>query len=367
MGKRSLQGSRLHAVVAVAAVTLVTTGVLASASVSAPGSFMFKVTNLVSDQPGAAASVDPDLVNAWGLASSPTSPWWVSDNGTDVSTLYRADGSKVGLTVGVASEPTGMVNNTGSSFKVTNGTTSAAAAFIFSTEEGTILGWNPTVAPTTAEVAVPNTDDAVYKGLAIASTGAGDRLYATDFHNDRVDVFDGNFAKVNVAGAFVDPSIPSGYAPFGIQNVGGKIAVTYAEQDADRHDDVAGFGHGFVDVYDTNGTLLSRVASRGFLNSPWGIAMAPNDFGNAGGDLLIGNFGDGHITAFEPRPDGSFRFAEQLRTSSVRKLVTIDGLWALEFGKGTVSNGPATTLFFTAGPGGESHGLFGTITATGSG
>ena len=320
------------------------------------------MTNLVSDQSGVAASQDTDLVNAWGLASSPTSPWWVSDNGTDVSTLYRADGSKVGLTVAVPSAPTGIVNNTGSSFKVTNGTTSAAAVFIFSTEEGEILGWNPTVAATTAEVAVPNTDDAVYKGLAIASTAGGDRLYATDFHNGRIDEFDGTFANVTGSGAFVDPNLPSGYAPFGIQNVGGKLVVTYAKQDADRHDDVAGLGNGFVDVYDTSGVLLSRAASRGFLDSPWGIALAPSDFGNAGGDLLIGNFGDGHITAFAPRPDGSFAFDGQLHTSSIRIPVAIDGLWALQFGKGATNNGPTNTLFFTAGPGGESHGLFGTIT-----
>ncbi len=364
---RNFKRHRLLPVTALAAVSVVAIVVLvASAAAALPGN-SFTVTNLVSDQPGVAQSVDPNLVNAWGLASGATSPWWVSDNGTDVSTLYRADGSKVALTVSVPSAPTGVVNNAGSSFVVKNGTKSAAAVFIFSTEDGTILGWNPTVAATTAEVAVPNTDDAVYKGLAIASTSGGDRLYATDFHNGRVDEFDGSFTNVTASGAFVDPSIPSGYAPFGIQNVGGKIVVTYAKQDADRHDDVAGIGHGFVDIYSTSGALLGRVTSpsRLFLNSPWGIAMAPDGFGSLGGDLLIGNFGDGHITAFAPGPNGDFRFVTQLRMNSVRQFVSIDGLWALQFGKNTTNNGPASTLFFTAGPGGESHGLFGTITSNG--
>ena len=165
-------------------------------------------------------------------------------------------------------------------------------------------------------------------------------------------------------GSFTDPHIPSGYAPFGIQNVGGNIVVTYAQQDDDAEDDVPGLGHGFVDIFDTSGALLTRVASRGLLNSPWGIAMAPDGFGNVGGDLLIGNFGDGHINAFAPMPRRLvFLPLGRLRTNSIRKLLTIDGLWALQFGKNTPNNGPATTLFFTAGPGGESHGLFGTITA----
>ncbi len=351
------------AAVTVAAAIIVTAALVASAAASSRSFTRFTVTNLVSDQPGVAASVDPNLVNAWGLTSLPTSPWWVADNGTDVSTLYRADGSKPPLTVSVPNAPTGAVSNTGSNFVVKDGAKSGAALFIFATEEGQILGWNPNVAPTTAEVAVPNTDGAIYKGLAIASTAGGDRLYATDFHNGRVDVFDGSFTNVTAPGSFVDSHIPSGYAPFGIQNVGGKIVVTYAKQDADREDDVAGFAHGFVDLYDTSGTLLTRVATRGFLNSPWGIALAPDGFGDLGGDLLVGNFGDGRINAFEPRRDGSFRPLGELRTSSIRKVLTIDGLWALQFGKNTPNNGPATTLFFTAGPGGESHGLFGTITA----
>jgi uncharacterized protein (TIGR03118 family) len=360
MSKRLTRRNLVHVVATAAGTALVAAALVASAA-AAQGS-SFTVTKLVSDQPGVAANVDPNLVNAWGLTSLPTSPWWVADNGTNVSTLYRADGSKVPLTVGVANAPTGAVSNTGSSFVVTNGTTSAPAAFIFATEEGQILGWNPSVAATTAEVAVPNLDGAVYKGLTSASTLGGDRLYATDFHNGRVDVFDGSFTNVTAPGAFVDRHIPSSYAPFGIQNVGGNIIVTYAKQDADRHDDVAGQGHGFVDMFDTSGALLGRVARHGQLNSPWGIAMAPAGFGEFAGDLLVGNFGDGQVSAFEPRHHGEFEPDGQLRTSK-HKVLAIDGLWALQFGKNTVNNGPATTLFFTAGPDGESHGLFGTITA----
>jgi uncharacterized protein (TIGR03118 family) len=341
------------AIAAAAAVLALLTGAGASA---APQN-SYTVTNLVSDQQGVALHQDSSLVNAWGLTARPTSPWWVSDNGTDVSTLYTADGTKVPLTVDVKSAPTGAVANLGSAFAVSNGMTSAPALFIFSTEEGTILGWNPTVLPTTAVVAVPNTTGAIYKGLAIA----GNRLYATDFHNGRVDVFDGNFQPVTTAGGFVDQQIPADYAPFGIQNVEGAIVVTYAKQDADAEDDVAGQGHGFVDMFDTNGNLIVRVAQHGQLNSPWGVAMAPASFGAFGGDLLIGNFGDGEISAFAPQPDGTFELVGQLRGAD-HKVISIDGLWALQFGKGAPNNGPPTTLFFTAGPEDESHGLFGTIT-----
>jgi uncharacterized protein (TIGR03118 family) len=336
---------------------------IVGAGASAAPENAYTVTKLVSDQAGVAAHQDPSLVNAWGLTARATSPWWVADNGKDVSTLYTADGTKQGLTVDVKGAPTGAVATppapSGTSpFAVSNGTAVAPAIFIFSTEEGKILGWNPGVAPTAAVVAVDNSPEhAVYKGLAIA----GNRLYATDFHNGRVDVFDDHFQPVNTSGGFVDPHIPVGYAPFGIQNVGGKIVVTYAKQDADAHDDVPGQGHGFVDMFDTDGNLIVRVAQHGQLNSPWGIAMAPASFGAFGGDLLIGNFGDGEIGAFAPQPDGTFELVGQLRSGN--KVLSIDGLWSLQFGMGAPNNGPTTTLFFTAGPDGESHGLFGTITA----
>jgi uncharacterized protein (TIGR03118 family) len=200
---------------------------------------------------------------------------------------------------------------------------------------------------------------AIYKGLAIASTASGDRLYATNFHANRVEVFDGQFHPVISAGAFTDPTLPAGYAPFGIQNLGGTIYVTYALQDADAEDDVAGPGHGFVDAFDTNGNLIRRVASGDELNSPWGLALAPADFGAFSNDLLIGNFGDGRIHAFDP----ATLEARGPLHSADGPPIAIDGLWALSFGKGAANNanGPANTLFFTAGPDGEQHGLFGTL------
>jgi uncharacterized protein (TIGR03118 family) len=338
--------------------TAVALALVLGAGASAASQNLYTVTNLVSDQEGVAAHQDSSLVNAWGLTSLPTSPWWVADNETNVSTLYIADGSKVALTVDVPNAPTGAVANAGSGFVVSNDSASGPARFIFATEEGKILGWNPGVLPTTAVVAVPNTTGAIYKGLAIA----GNRLFATDFHNGRVNVFDSDFQPVTTSGGFVDPHIPAGYAPFGIQNVNGMIVVTYAKQDAEGEDDVAGQGHGFVDLFDTDGNLIVRVAQHGQLNSPWGIAMAPASFGAFGGDLLIGNFGDGEISAFAPQPDGTFELVGQLRGAN-HKGLSIDGLWALQFGKGAANNGPTTTLFFTAGPEGESHGLFGTITA----
>ena len=313
--------------------------------------------NLVSDGFLPADHTDSHLVNAWGLTSLPGSPWWVADNGTDVSTLYTADGTPRPLVVSVPNAPTGAVSNTGPSFVVGSG----PALFLFATEEGKLLGWNMSLG-TTAQVAVDKSgEDAVFKGLAIA----GDRLYATDFHNGKVDVFDGSFGDVNTPGAFVDPSIPAGYAPFGIQNVGGDIFVTYAKQDADRHDDVAGQGLGLVDEFDASGALLGRVATHGQLNSPWGLALAPASFGRFGGDLLVGNFGDGRILAFHQMANGSYKAAGVLWNSH-GKVLSIDGLWALQFGKGAIANnGPTDTLFFTAGPAGESHGLFGTIRAAG--
>jgi len=332
--------------------------------VSAADGNSYAITVLVSDQIGVAPNQDLNLVNAWGLDATATSPWWVADNGANVATIYRANGSKVALTVNVNNAPTGLVANTTTSFVVKSGTMMGAARFIFSTEEGKILGWNPAVSPA-AVVAVDNTGaGAVYKGLAIATTAPGGPfLYATDFHNGRVDVFDGNFKPVPSA-TFADEHIHTGYAPFGIQTVGTSIIVTYAKQDDAAHDDVPGQGHGFVNMFDRSGNLIVRVANHGQLNSPWGIAMAPPaGFGAFSGHLLIGNFGDGEISAFQPQPDGTFELVGQLRGAD-HKVLSIPGLWSLQFGHGNLANnGPTTTLFFTAGPDGEQHGLFGTITA----
>jgi uncharacterized protein (TIGR03118 family) len=321
--------------------------------------------NLVADRPGHAKLTDPNLVNAWGLAFGPTTPAWVADNGTGVSTLYRGatsmdpKPSRVPLVVSIpGGAPTGAVWNGGTGFTVHSGMASGPALFLFSSEAGVISGWSPDVpAPgsTAAQVAA-TVPGAVFKGLAIADTKEGPRLYATDFHNGRVDVWNDMFAPAGKPGAFTDPNLPKGYAPFGIQTVGRRLVVTYAKQDADAMDDVHGPGLGFVDVYSTSGKLLHRLVSRGPLNAPWGIALAPKHFGGASGDLLIGNFGNGRINAFNPK---SGRFAGALRAHG-RKL-RIDGLWALEFGNGVIGN--RNTLLFTAGPKDESHGLFGTLTA----
>jgi len=331
---------------------------------SAPSRF-YEQHNLVSDGAVPADLVDAALVNAWGLVASATSPWWIADNGADLSTLYNGNtGAKLALTVSVPSAPTGVVFNGGTGFAVSNGTATAPARFIFATEEGTILGWSPAVALTQAVVAVDNSaGGAVYKGLAIASTAAGDRLYAANFHAGTVDVFDAGFHPVSAG--FSDVALPSGYAPFGIRNLGGTIYVTYALQDADRKDDVAGVGHGFVNAFDTDGHLLRRVASRGRLNSPWGLALAPADFGQFGGNLLVGNFGDGHINAFDLQrfeANGELQERGQLHAANGPP-VTIDGLWALAFGNGA-SAGPTNALFFTAGPFDEEHGLFGKLVVT---
>jgi uncharacterized protein (TIGR03118 family) len=344
-----------------AAVVVAVAGAVAGVSAAAPSN-SYQAHNLVSDQAGVADHMDPNLVNAWGLAALPGSPWWVADNGMNVSTLYIADGTPQSLVVSVPNAPTGVVANTTSDFGLSTGGASGPALFIFDTEEGAILGWNGT-AGSQAVVTVPSAGEAVFKGLAIASTGSGNRLYATDFHNGRVDVYDGTFTQLNMPGAFTDPKIPTGYAPFGIQNIGGDIFVTYAKQDAAGHDDVPGQGHGFVDEFDTNGALLQRVASHGQLNSPWGLAQAPASFGRFGGDLLIGNFGDGQINAYQQQPAGNYEHAGEL-TGTDHKSLTIDGLWSLQFGHGALAkNGPTDTLFFTAGPDGENHGLFGTIRA----
>jgi uncharacterized protein (TIGR03118 family) len=322
----------------------------------------FVQTNLVSDLPGVAAVTDPNLVNPWGLASSATSPIWVSDNGTGVSTLYNGAGQPFpiasplvvtippapGSPTGTTSAPTGVVFNTTSGF--------GGSHFLFATEDGTIEAWT---SGTSAAIAADSSPaGAIYKGLAL--DGASSRLYATNFHAGTVDVFDTNFSPVNLPSAFTDPTLPSGYAPFGIQILGGLLYVTYAQQDASGEDDVAGPGHGFVDVYDTNGVLIHRLISNGALDSPWGLALAPAGFGSFGGDLLVGNFGDGQINAFDTIT-GAFQGALQ---DPLGNPISIEGLWGLRFGNGG-NGGNQATLYFAAGIAGpddiEDHGLFGSL------
>ena len=326
---------------------------------------IYQQTNLVSDLPGMAPVTDPNLVNPWGLVASPTSPWWISDNNAGKTTLYNGQGQIIplvatipgptGSPAGTLGTPTGIVFNSTTGFVVSENGVSAPAAFIFSTEDGTIAGWSGAVDRTHAILAADRSTvgvGAVYKGLAIGSTKAGTFIYATNFRFGTVDVFDSTFKLV---GSFTDHYLPKGYAPFGIQNIGGRLYVTFALQDATRHDDVKGKGHGFVDVFNTNGKLLHRLISRGKLDSPWGLALAPANYGAFSNALLVGNFGDGFIDAY--KLNGSF--LGRLSNSSHAPIV-IDGLWGLSFGNGAGSGG-TNELFFTAGIQDESHGLFGKI------
>jgi uncharacterized protein (TIGR03118 family) len=331
----------------------------------------YTVTPLQSDNGVGGSTVDANLVNGWGIAALPTSPWWVADNGTDKSTLYRGDGTKVPLTVDVPGGPTGIVANAaGTGFVVTVGAASGSARFIFATEAGEIRGWNPNVPAansTVTEVGSASDDGASYKGLAIGTFDGNQYLYAADFHNGVVEVYDSTFAEQDWDGAFEDPGIPAGFAPFGIQNLNGMIFVTYAKQDADAGDEVAGAGLGYVSAFGTDGSFLGRVASRGALNAPWGLASAPltdghgnPGFGKFSGDLLVGNFGDGRINAFA-WTGSSWEARGHLKTANHHPLV-IDGLWGIGFGNGSGS-GPITTLYFAAGPDDESHGLYGSVTS----
>ena len=328
----------------------------------------YRVDKLVSDQAGKAAGRDKNLVNAWGLVAGPSTPWWVADNGTDVSTLYDGTGAKIPLVVKVSGAPTGAVFNGSADFVVSHSGASGPALFLFATEGGTIRGWSPGVpppAPSTKAFTVVNRAGrgAIYKGLAIAWTPDGNgHLYATDFHNNRVDVFDGMFHQVMWKGAFKDPNLPRRFAPFGIQTIGNRLFVTFAKQSPDAVDEVDGAGLGFVDVFNLHGKLLGRVASRGPLDAPWGLAWAPWNFGRFSNDLLVGNFGDGVIDAYR-WANGNWKLDGMLSKSN-GKPVAIDGLWGISFGNGAAA-GPTNSLYFTAGPDGESHGLFGNITSKG--
>jgi uncharacterized protein (TIGR03118 family) len=362
------------------AATIVTAGTLVTMALGAgPASAhttSYRQINLVSDQPGKAPLTDPDLINAWGLAASPGtnatpgSPLWVADNGSDKATLYTgataSSVNKAGLVVNVTgAAPTGQVfNSDQSAFVVSdNHGHSGSSVFIFDTENGTIDGWNPTVGATSSspstvtEVARDNGANAVYKGLAIARASDGKTyLYATNFRSGRVEAYDGTFKPVELPGGlFVDRRLPAGYGPFGIAEINGKLYVSFAKQDATLHDDVAGRGHGFVDVFTNDGAFVRRLVTRGALDSPWGLALAPAHFGQFSGDLLVGNFGNGHINAYNP---ATGTHLGQLRRPSGRPIV-IDGLWGLSFGNGNAAK--TNQLIFSAGPDHESHGLLGKI------
>jgi uncharacterized protein (TIGR03118 family) len=333
--------------------------------------------NLVSNVPGAADKVDPQLVNGWGIAFNPAAVVWVSDNGSGVSTLYDGLGNKQSLVVTIpAVNGAGQGVPTGITFNVTNDflvtvpnsnpppappTIDVAAKFLFATEDGGIFAWGPGL--TTAVQKVPAAGaatTAVYKGIAIAGDGGAHfMVYAADFHNMKIDVFDNGFNPVVVAGGFADPNIPAGFGPFNIMNIGGTLYVAYALKEANGDDEVAGAGLGFVDAFDADGVLLARVATRGKLNAPWGMALAPAGFGKFSNALLVGNFGDGTINAFDLKNGTSLG---QLRDTN-GNVLAIDGLWGLAFGNGVLSQ-PTDVLFFAAGPNDEGDGLYGFIAPT---
>jgi len=356
----------------------------------AKGPNRYVITNLTADLPGIAPNTDPVLQNAWGVAFTPgASPFWIADNATGCSTLYDGSGVpqpqptplrvKLPLPGGsvpatacthvdpknppnpAPAAPTGLVWNPTTTFLVPK--TTRPATFIWATEDGTISAWTGGLTPSDqAVLAVDESPGAVYKGLVFGTNVHGVFLFATNFRAGTIDVFAPNGStgfrpatSAEIDGDFTDPNIPAGFAPFGIQNINGDLFVTYALQNPAMHDDVAGPGNGFVDVFDTDGHLLRRFASRGALNSPWGVARASFAFGRFSGAILVGNFGNGEINAF----DSDGHFLETLKDGK-GKPVVIDGLWTLTLGGGR--NSSSDTLYFTAGPNGETDGVFGTIT-----
>ncbi|MGO9852093.1 MAG: TIGR03118 family protein [Steroidobacteraceae bacterium] len=352
---------------------------------SAQASSGFADTALVSDKVGVVATtttIDANLSNPWGVAIGPGLPFWIADNNSNLSTLYSGMGenetgsvtgsNEVGIAIadsaaGVPANPTGQVYNGNGGFLIATSAGQESALFIFDGEGGTIAAWatdSGATAVTAYDDGVANgANHAVYKGLALGSVGGSSFLYATDLHNNKVDVFDTNFAKpADMQGKFIDPEVPAGFVPFGIVALNGQLFVSFTMQDAAKHDETTGAGLGYVDVFDFSGNFVSRFASAGALNAPWGMALAPAGFGSLAGDLLIGNFGDGKITIFAPN-------GTALATSMGALTVTnggakaIPGLWSLVFGNGDPDK-PLTTLFYTAGFADQTDGVFGSIAAT---
>lgn len=331
---------------------------LAAAIAAPPSAAQFTPTPLVTDDQAAHAAqiTDPGLVNAWGISFGPTSPFWVSANGTGTAQLYRVNPAtqattKVGLTVTIpgAGSVTGQVFNS-----------NAAAAFggdlfLFVGEDGTVSGWRGALG-TTAEVLATGSTANVYKGVALGTIAGNSYLYAANFRAGSIDVVKGSAAAPSLSGSFVDPNLPSGFAPFNVQNLNGALYVTYAQQDATKHDEIAGAGLGFVDSFDLQGNLIGRVATGGSLDAPWGLAIAPSSFGAMAGALLVGNFGDGHINAYDAVTHALLGPVTDLGGSPL----AIDGLWAITAGNGGGA-GSNALLYFSAGPDDESHGLFGVL------
>jgi len=335
--------------------TPIALGALALIAASGARAESFTVTNLVTDDASAnpAPLVDPQLVNPWGVSYGPTSPFWVSDNGTGVSTLYTVDPttnatSKNGLVVSIPGEG----NVTGQVFNSAGSSQFSGDLFLFGSEDGTISGWQPSLGTSAAVRHLGNGES--YKGLALSGSGSSALLYGANFASGKVDVYDVSFMPT-LNGSFLDPNLPSGYAPFNVQNLGGTIFVTYALV-GPTGDDVAGPGIGIVDAFNPQGVLQRRVATGGVLNSPWGLAIAPGTFGSLAGSLLVGNFGDGRIHAFDPTTGTELATL----TDGLGNPIAIDGLWSLTPGNGAAAGSPGS-IYFTAGPDDESHGLFGVI------
>jgi uncharacterized protein (TIGR03118 family) len=351
----------------------------ASATLTVTAASAFSATSLTADTAGTGALVtDANLVNAWGIAFGPTTFAWVANNHTETSTLYDGNGkaqptaaplivSLPSAAAGTSFDPTGVVFNGGTGFVISAAGKSGAAKFIFDGEGGMIGGWSPSVDFSNVVTVYTDAGGAVYKGLAIANNGSGDFLYAADFHNNKVDVFDASFnkqASTATSFAFTDSTLPAGYAPFGIQAIasgaGGapQIYVSYAQQTPpDNFDNTNGAGFGLVDVYDTNGNLVKHlIAVGGALNAPWGMVLAPADFGTLAGTLLVGNFGDGRINAFDP---ASGQLVGAVKDASGAAFA-VPGLWGLAFGN-DANNQPHNTLFFAAGTNNEANGAYGRI------
>jgi uncharacterized protein (TIGR03118 family) len=323
----------------------------------------YLVHNLVADQPGMADFTDPNLVNPWGVITSSSSPFWVSDGGTGLSTVYSSNGSPSATKPTVPpsakgtapSTPTGIVFNGTGGFLVQG----KAPSFIFVTADGTVSAWASAVSATAAQLMVDNgAAGAAYYGLAISATttNAAPLLYAANFATGNIDIFDTNYKPVSMPGAFVDPSVPAGYAPFNIQNEGGKLYVIYAKQNAAKN--FAAAGGGYVAIFDLNGNLLKHLVSNGPLNAPWGVAIAPATFGAFANDVLIGNFGDGTINAFDPNTGNALGALADENGNTI----SISGLWGLIPGNGG-SGGDANAIYFAAGTGNQKHGLLGSIQA----
>jgi uncharacterized protein (TIGR03118 family) len=352
-----------------------------------PAAMAFADTALVSNSSAVVATankIDANLQNPWGIAVAPGLPFWISDNNSNLSTLYSGIGAietqtitgspNVGIAIpasaaGVQANPTGQVYNGSGGFLIPTTNGQESALFIFDGEGGTIAAWandSGAAAVTAYDDGVANgANHAVYKGLALGTVGGATYLYATDLHNDKVDVFDTNFSKpAAMQGKFVDPNLPAGFVPFGIAALNGNLYVTFAKQDAAMHDETTGAGLGYVDIFDFSGNLISQFASAGSLNAPWGIAIAPAGFGSLQGDVLIGNFGDGTINIFSPNGSALANFEGPLMSSSGQP-ITFPGLWSLVFGNGDADK-PITTLFYTAGFADQTDGVFGGITATSS-